>query len=441
MFSFYEILSLSTIPLIIYSGTEESYKALYKYLKLLFIPSTFFFLLAIFLIYANFGHSSFIDDTGLFEYIKISEYQVIFILLLFILGIAKLATIPFYSWLSTAMVAIHPVSAILHAVAIVNSGIFCFAKILIYIFGIDYLSEISMGQYLIFIPISTIIFGSIIALYQDSVKKILAYSTIIQMNIMLASLLSFTKIGLIGAITHMVVHSLTKLLLFFKAGDIYIATKANRLEQLRGLSKIMPISYIVMFIASLALAGLPLSPNYFTKKIIASSFSDYTIYVIKISSIFTCIYLTKILYYMSKKQVNNIEIGKIGKMQLLSGYIIFVLIILAAIFISREFVIPFYKLMEEFLIFGLVFLLIILIFRNSHLQFFQKLKSIKILWGYVELIFDKFYSMINKSIINPFNRQIIVAANLSGVNISLYSALILLIIFSLICLCNKFLLV
>jgi len=194
MFSFYEILSLSTIPLIIYSGTEESYKALYKYLKLLFIPSTFFFLLAIFLIYANFGHSSFIDDTGLFEYIKISEYQVIFILLLFILGIAKLATIPFYSWLSTAMVAIHPVSAILHAVAIVNSGIFCFAKILIYIFGIDYLSEISMGQYLIFIPISTIIFGSIIALYQDSVKKILAYSTIIQMNIMLASLLSFTKI-------------------------------------------------------------------------------------------------------------------------------------------------------------------------------------------------------------------------------------------------------
>jgi len=333
MFSFYEILSLSTIPLIIYNQTEQSYKALYKYFKLLFIPSTLFFLLGIFLVYSHTHDVSFLNNTGVLRYSKITDPEVILLILIFIIGISKLATLPFYGWLPAAMVAIHPVSAILHGVAVVNSGIFCLVKIVIYIFGIDLLGLTSNSEYLLLIPTITIIISSILALYQDSIKKILAYSTIAQINIMLASLLSFTKIGIINLFAHMIIHSFAKLLLFFKAGDIYIATKSDKLSDLGSVAKKMPFTYIAMILGGFSLTGIFLFPSYYTKKQIINSLmyntytNIYAIYIILLSGLFTIGYFIKIIYSMAQQNRIQTKLYPVSKAQFLASSVICLLLL------------------------------------------------------------------------------------------------------------------
>jgi multicomponent Na+:H+ antiporter subunit D len=434
MFGFYEVLSLSTIPLIIYNNSAISYKALYKYFKLLFIPSTLFFLLAIFLVYSYSHNISFVNDEGVFRVFKMNDLNILLILLLFILGISKIATFPFFSWLPASMVALHPVSAILHAVAVVNSGIFCLLKIIIYIFGIDYLSNIVILQYLMIIPIIVIIYASIVACYQSNIKQILAYSTITQMNIMLAGLLSFKMIGILGVLVHMISHSLAKLLLFFQAGDIYIFTKSNELKDLKGLSRKMPITYIIIFIGILVLSGIPFFPNFFSKKQIIHSIINsqiysyqYFSYIIKATGFIGCVYLLRIICAMMGKNSNMITYHS-SRIYSLPSYLLLILITIISIELS------FYpdtviNHLNDLLIYCTIFILIFIILYKFNIEQMGRIKTPQFINSVILILkrFDRFFALY---ILNYINKSFTTIGNPSSLNSSLYALLGLFIIFS-----------
>ena len=154
-------------------------------------------------------------------------------------GITKAAIMPFHSWLPAAMVAPTPVSALLHAVAVVKTGVFVVIKVVLYIFGINLLTKLNLGMALAYFASFTIIVASIIALRKDNLKERLAYSTISQLSYVILGVALLTPSGIIGSIMHILVHAFGKITLFFCAGAIYEAAQKDRLmktmEQQRNL--------------------------------------------------------------------------------------------------------------------------------------------------------------------------------------------------------------
>ena len=175
LFIFYEILTFSTWPLVTHSRTEKALAAGRIYLGILLVTSICLFLLAIILV-GFYGSSLSFTPGGVLQ--SVPSWLVTVLCLLFLFGIGKAAVMPFHRWLPNAMVAPAPVSALLHAVAVVKAGVFSFLKISIYIFGVDSLSEINFRELILWIPAITLLLSSLIAMRQDDIKARLAYSTI-----------------------------------------------------------------------------------------------------------------------------------------------------------------------------------------------------------------------------------------------------------------------
>jgi len=219
---------------------------------------------------------------------------------LFAYGIGKAALMPIHRWLPAAMVAPTPVSALLHAVAVVKAGVFSVVKIVTYIFSPALLFEILEVNVLLYIAGFTIIVASIIALQADNLKRRLAYSTISQLSYVILATALLVPISIMGAALHILAHAFGKITLFFAAGSIYTATKKTTISELDGIGKAMPWTMGAFAIAALSMIGVPPTAGFLSKwYILQGAFtveSWFAVSVIVISTLLNAGYFMPIIY-------------------------------------------------------------------------------------------------------------------------------------------------
>ncbi|MFN3504901.1 MAG: proton-conducting transporter membrane subunit [Caldimicrobium sp.] len=178
-------------------------------------------------------------------------------LLFFLYGYNKCALMPLHSWLPSAMVAPTPVSALLHAVAVVKTGAFSIARVLLNIYGKEGILSLHMQETILFISAATILIGSAIALTRENFKARLAFSTVSQLSYIVFGVALFHPLSVIGGILHITAHAFSKITLFFSAGSVYVSTHYTEIPQLNGLAKKLPITFTSFFLASLSMIGIP----------------------------------------------------------------------------------------------------------------------------------------------------------------------------------------
>jgi len=255
LFVFYEVLTLSTYPLVTHAGTQEARQGGRTYLGILMATSMGFLLLAVVWTWKLTGNVSFTSGGILGGAASPLVIGVLFALYVF--GIGKAALMPFHRWLPAAMVAPTPVSALLHAVAVVKAGVFAILKITVYIFGLDLLRDTGVTDWLLWVAAFTILVASVIALRQDNLKARLAYSTISQLSYIVMGALLVNSTALAGSTLHLATHAFGKITLFFCAGAILVASHKTKVSQLDGLGRQMPWTMGAFFLASLSIIGLP----------------------------------------------------------------------------------------------------------------------------------------------------------------------------------------
>ena len=273
LFLFYEILTLSTYPLVAHKGDEKTVRSARVYLGILLSTSIGLLLPAIIWTYMATGTGDFAPG-GILEG-KVEGPMVGLLLGLFVFGVGKAAVMPVHRWLPAAMVAPTPVSALLHAVAVVKAGVFTVTKVIVYIFGIEYLFAEPSSGWLIFVAAFTIIAASLVALRQQNIKRLLAYSTVAQLSYVVMAAAILKPLAEIGAAVHMVAHAFGKITLFFAAGAIYVAAKKTEIFQLRGLGRRMPWTMTAFTIGALSMIGVPPTGGFVSKWfILAGAFQD-----------------------------------------------------------------------------------------------------------------------------------------------------------------------
>ena len=255
LFVFYEVLTLATWPLVTHSQTEEARRSGRLYLGILLSTSMGLLLLSIGLIWWLTGSLEF-QPGGVFDG-TVSAPLFAIIYALFVFGVGKAALMPFHKWLPAAMVAPTPVSALLHAVAVVKAGVFTIIKGTFYLFGIDNLSASGANEYLLPVAAITIVLASLIAMRQDNLKARLAYSTISQLSYVVLGALLANVVGVVAAAMHLVMHAFAKITLFFCAGAIMVASHKTEISDMGGLGRRMPFTMGAFLIGALAIIGLP----------------------------------------------------------------------------------------------------------------------------------------------------------------------------------------
>ena len=255
LFLFYELLTISTYPLVTHAGTPEARRGGRVYLGVLMGTSMGFLLLAVIWTWQLTGTTGF--KAGGILAGQASPLVIGILYGLFVFGIGKAALMPFHRWLPAAMVAPTPVSALLHAVAVVKAGVFAILKVTVYIFGIDLVGGSAASTALIWVAALTIIGASLVALYQDNLKRRLAYSTISQLSYVVLGAVLANAASISGAAMHIATHAVGKITLFFCAGAILVAAHKTRVSELDGLGRQMPLTMGAFLIASLSIAGLP----------------------------------------------------------------------------------------------------------------------------------------------------------------------------------------
>ena len=255
LFLCYEILTISTYPLVTHAGTQEAKRSGRIYLGILLGTSIGLQLLAILITWSVAGTLDFVHGGVLAG--KLDPAYAGILYALFIFGVGKAAVMPFHKWLPAAMVAPTPVSALLHAVAVVKAGVFTILKVTIYIFGSDFILQAGASEWLIWFAAVTILLASFIAMTKDNLKARLAYSTVSQLSYIVLGALIATEISLMGASMHIAMHAFAKITLFFAAGAILVAAHKTEISQMRGLGRAMPVTFTAFTIASLSIIGLP----------------------------------------------------------------------------------------------------------------------------------------------------------------------------------------
>ena len=313
LFIFYEVLTFSTYPLVAHKQNDQAKKAGRIYMGILVGTSIIFLLPAIIIVWVLTGSMDFSQNGVLKGYIS-SEY-VPYLLVLFAFGIGKAALMPFHKWLPAAMVAPTPVSALLHAVAVVKAGVFSMLVVITYVFGIELLSETNASVWLIWVSSITLLLSSCIAITKDDLKARLAYSTISQLSYIVLGGAIATNIAVQGAAIHIVMHAVGKITLFFAAGAIYVATHLQKISDLNGLGKSMPLTFFAFFIGSLSIIGVPPMGGSWSKFYLMLGSVDkeylFVIAVLCVSTLLNVYYLLEIpakAFFLDKK--SNIQVSK-----------------------------------------------------------------------------------------------------------------------------------
>ncbi|MCH7887807.1 MAG: monovalent cation/H+ antiporter subunit D family protein [Proteobacteria bacterium] len=263
LFVFYEALTIATYPLVAHHGTEEARAGGRTYLGILLGTSIGFFLLAVIVTWNVAGTLEF-SPGGILAG-KAPPWLVGVLLALYVFGIGKAAVMPFHRWLPAAMVAPVPVSALLHAVAVVKAGVFSVVKVVVYVFGLDLLAASPSPEWLVYVAGFTVIAASLIALRQNNLKLLLAYSTVSQLSYVILAAGLLSPLALVGAVLHIGAHALGKITLFFAAGSIYTAAHKTEVSQLDGIGRRMPWTMGAFAIGALSMIGLPPTAGFVSK--------------------------------------------------------------------------------------------------------------------------------------------------------------------------------
>ena len=266
LFVFYELLTLITYPLVTHHGTDKARSGGRVYLGLLMGTSIVFLLPALVFIWHVAGTTDFTAGGILAG--KLGHGELAALLALCMFGIGKAALMPFHRWLPAAMVAPTPVSALLHAVAVVKAGVFSVVKVIVYVFGVDNLASSGIGgaaDWLVVVAGFTIVAASVVALGADNLKRRLAYSTISQLSYVVMAAAVLAPLSLIGAVLHIAAHAVGKITLFFAAGAIYTAAHKTEVSQLDGIGRRMPWTMGAFAVASLSMIGLPPAVGFVSK--------------------------------------------------------------------------------------------------------------------------------------------------------------------------------
>lgn len=274
LFLFYEFLTISTYPLVTHSGTREAKRGGRKYILILMGSSILFFLPAMISVYFIAGNLEFVQG-GILQG-NLDPVWTLPLLLLFMLGISKAGIMPLHRWLPSAMVAPTPVSALLHAVAVVKAGVFSIVKVVVFIFGTDFINESGANTVLLWFPIVTIVVASLIALSKDNLKERLAYSTVSQLSYIVLGALLATKDAVIGASMHIAMHAFGKIALFFAAGAILVTMHKKAVSELDGMGKAMPFTFAVFTVGTLSILGIPFFGGMWSKWYLLSGTLGFT---------------------------------------------------------------------------------------------------------------------------------------------------------------------
>ncbi len=264
LYVFYEVLSLSTWPLVTHHQDAEARRGGRSYLVHLLGTSIAFVIPAMIYVWVksgtlDFGVQAILANTDL------SYVQGLALLLAFAFGFSKGALMPLHSWLPGAMVAPTPVSALLHAVAVVKVGVFCIIRTVLNVFGMDLLGGLGIHLVLCWIAAITLVAASLIALTQDNLKRMLAFSTIGQLSYIILGIALLTEHAALGSILHIAMHAFGKITLFFCAGAIFVATGKKQISELNGLGRRMPITFAAFAIGAASVTGLPPMGGFLSK--------------------------------------------------------------------------------------------------------------------------------------------------------------------------------
>jgi len=301
LFLFYEGLTLVTYPLVAHKETAAARAGARKYVIYLLGAAKVGLLAAIIMTYNVAGTLDF-RSGGILDASQVARHPVLLLVIftLFLYGFAKNALMPLHSWLPAAMVAPTPVSALLHAVAVVKTGVFSTLRVFLFIFGADAMRAIGADQLALIAASVTILVASVLALGQDNLKARLAFSTISQLSYIILGAALLNASGVLGGTAHITNHAVSKITLFLCAGSIYASTHKTEISQMSGLARRMPWTMAAFAIASLSIIGIPLTSGFVSKWYLAlgtvQDHSPVLLAVILISSLLSAAYLGPIVY-------------------------------------------------------------------------------------------------------------------------------------------------
>lgn len=303
MYMFYEMLTLITLPLVMHSMNKKSILAGRKYVFYSIGGAAFAFIGFIFIL--TYGHGMTFEYGGVLDFAKIGQKEELLrlVYVLAVLGFGvKAAIFPFHGWLPSAAVAPTPVTALLHAVAVVKAGAFAIMRITYYCFGTDFLYGSWAQNVILGFALVTILYGSSRAVKEQHLKRRLAYSTISNLSYIVFATALMTPAGFVGGLTHMVCHAVIKITLFFCGGSILYMSKKEYVYEIRGIAKKMPVVMSCFVVAALGLIGVPTLAGFVSKFNIATAaaFVDTPlgfigIVVLLISALFTAIYMFTVI--------------------------------------------------------------------------------------------------------------------------------------------------
>lgn len=307
LFVFYEILTFSTYPLVTHKETKEAIAAGRLYMGILVGTSVVLLLPAVIWVWNVAGTLDF-KPGGLLEG-QLGADLAPYMLALFAFGIGKAALMPFHRWLPAAMVAPTPVSALLHAVAVVKAGVFTMLMVVVYIFGIDFLSATKASLWLVWLAAFTILASSVVAISKDDLKARLAYSTISQLSYIVLAAALATSMAVEAGLLHIVMHATAKITLFFCAGAIYVGAHLNKVSQLDGLGPRMPLVFIAFLLGALSIIGIPPMGGSWSKFLLMAGAVDaglpLMVAVLAISSLLNVYYLLEPVFRAFFRPVNK----------------------------------------------------------------------------------------------------------------------------------------
>ena len=303
MYFFYELLTLVTFPLVLHTLTREAVLAARKYLYYSLGGAAFAFVAVIFMIVYGTGEGFVLGGTLNIARTgaRVNVLLLIYVFAFFGFGV-KAALCPFNSWLPQAGVAPTPVTALLHAVAVVKSGAFAIMRLTYYCFGTEFLRGTWAQNVVMIVAMITIVYGCSMAVKERHLKRRLAYSTISNLSYILFGVTIMTPMGLVGALSHMVFHGIMKICSFFCAGAVIYKTGKTYVYELEGLGKKMPKVFGIFTVSALALMGVPGLCGFISKFNLASAAIDsenvlayFGIGALLISALLTATYMFSIL--------------------------------------------------------------------------------------------------------------------------------------------------
>lgn len=299
-FVFYEMLTVTTYPLVIHRGTREALRAGDVYLRYT-ISGGVALLAGIAFVYALAGHGDFTEGGFLAPLGDRHRAPLIVAFALLVTGLAvKAAIFPLHRWLPTAMVAPAPVSALLHAVAVVKAGAFGITRVLYDVYGLRFARELGVTDALTLAAVVTILFGSCAALAQTDLKRRLAYSTVSQVSYIVLGMTVYGSLSTIGGSVHLIHQGLMKITLFFCAGNVAEELGVHEIRELRGVARRMPLTMAAFTVGALGMIGVPPLAGFVTKWYLGlgalEAGEGWCVVVLLVSSLLNAAYFLPIVY-------------------------------------------------------------------------------------------------------------------------------------------------